>query len=174
MSTQQPVNWLPRYAFFIHGMGEDKDRLQAFDIALREAGPVVHNLVSVSSILPAGCQIISREEGFSRLQYGQITFCVMARQDSNTPGESIAASIGVARLKDKNHYGFISEYHVVGEDAKTAGQQAEDLAAQMLAIKLSLSPEEATSLKRFHTSETATVGSSGNWASVVALCIFVL
>lgn len=174
MTQPSSINWLPRYAFFIHGKGEDKDRLQAFDIALREAGPVVHNLVTVSSILPAGCQIISREEGFSRLKYGQITFCVMARQDSNTPGEKIAASIGAGRLREKEHYGFISEYHSLGEDAETAGQQAEELAAQMLAIKLGLSSEEVASLERFHVSEAATVGQSGNWVSVLALCIFVL
>ena len=167
-------NLVPRYAFFIKGAGQHADHLQAFDIALREAGPLVHNLVTVSSILPAGCKIIAKEEGIAMLEPGEITFCVMARQESNVPGEIIAASIGTARLKNREHYGFISEYHATGQEETAAGEYAEKLALEMFAFKLGISGNQLITIESTHTTQSAKVGPSGEWACAVALCVFVL
>ena len=50
------------------------------------------NLVSVSSILPPGCEQIERESGISTMRPGEITFCVMARTETDEPGRRIQAS----------------------------------------------------------------------------------
>lgn len=171
MSTPQLV---PQYAFLIQGTGEDENRLQAFDIALREAGPLVHNLVTVSSILPAGCKIISREEGIAMLEPGQITFCVMARQDTNTMGKSAAAAVGLVRLKDQKHYGFISEHHCVGQSKTEAGEYAEKLALDMFALKLKKKQEEMSPIEQFNASESIQVSTPNTWVCAVALCVFVI
>jgi arginine decarboxylase len=82
--------------FFTKGVGKHKDYLQSFELALRMAGIEKCNLVSVSSIFPAGCKRVSKEEGVKLLEPGMITFCVMARNSTNEPNRLIASSIGVA------------------------------------------------------------------------------
>jgi arginine decarboxylase len=167
-------NLVPRHAFFIKGAGRHVDHLQAFDIALREAGPLVHNLVTVSSILPAGCKIITKKEGIAMLTPGEITFCVMARQESNIPGEVATASIGTARLKNEEHYGFISEHHGIGQSEEEAARYAEKLAVEMFAFKLGISGDQLTSIESSNTTQSAAVGPEGEWVCAVALCVFVM
>src|SRR5256885_17245854 len=89
--------FVPKAIFFTYGVGVHKDRLSSFELALRDAGIEKANLVTVSSIFPPRCREISREEGQKYLMPGQITHCVMARQDTNEPNRLIAASIGLAR-----------------------------------------------------------------------------
>ena len=127
---------VPTKMFFTKGVGVHKDKLAAFEAALRDAGIEKFNLVYVSSILPPNCKIIASEEGLSHLKPGQIVFCVMARQETNEPNRLICSSIGVAVPRDVNHYGYLSEHHSYGETAKKAGEYAEDLAATMLATTL--------------------------------------
>lgn len=67
--------------------------------------------MTVSSILPSGCELIAPEIGVASLQAGEITFCVMARAETSEPGRRISASIGLARPKDPTLYGYISEQH---------------------------------------------------------------
>lgn len=124
--------------FLTKGVGVHKDRLASFELALRDAGIEKCNLVYVSSILPPKCKIISKEEGLKFLSAGQITFCVMARNESNEPNRLISAAIGIAVPKDENNYGYLSEHHAFGETAKKAGEYAEDLAATMLATTLGI------------------------------------
>lgn len=165
---------VPKYAFFIKGAGIYTDRLQAFDNALKSAGPLVHNLVGVSSILPAGCEIINKKKGLKMLTPGQITFCVIARSDSNTKGASPVAAIGMARFKNKNHYGFISEHHHENQNSLEAGAYAERLAREMFFRKLELQHDKQTEVETLHVVEGGTVGNDGKWVSVVALCVFVV
>ena len=128
----------PKKMFFTKGVGVHKDRLGAFELALRSAGIEKHNLVTVSSIMPPNCQIVSREKGEKMLSPGQIVFCVMARSETNEPNRLISAAIGVARPSDENNYGYLSEHHAYGEVAKKTGDYAEDLAATMLATTLGI------------------------------------
>ncbi|HTZ42050.1 MAG TPA: arginine decarboxylase, pyruvoyl-dependent [Candidatus Omnitrophota bacterium] len=130
---------IPTKIFFTKGVGVQKDRLASFEAALRDAGIEKCNLVYVSSILPPNCKVISKEEGIKLLSPGQITFCVMARTDTNEPNRLVCSSIGVAMPKDSaNNYGYLSEHHVFGETGKKAGDYAEDLAATMLASTLGI------------------------------------
>lgn len=127
---------VPTKLFLTCGVGVHREKLQSFELALRDAGIAAINLVSVSSILPPGCKIIPRAAGEKMLYPGQIAFVVMSRAESNEPHRMIAASIGVAVPRDRNQHGYLSEHHAYGQTAKEAGDYAEDLAAAMLASTL--------------------------------------
>jgi arginine decarboxylase len=129
---------VPKKLFFTKGAGRHKHELQSFELALRNAGIEKCNLVSVSSIVPSNCKIMTREKGIQLLNPGEITYCVMSRNKTNEPNRLIGAAIGVAVPKEKNSYGYISEHHSFGEKAQKAGDYAEDLAATMLATTLGL------------------------------------
>jgi arginine decarboxylase len=172
----------PTKIFFTKGVGRHKDYLQSFEMALRMAGIEKCNLVSVSSIFPAGCKRLSKEEGVKLLEPGQITFCVMARNSTNEPNRLIASSIGVALPSDGTHYGYISEHHPFGESEKIAGEYAEDIAAQMLATTLGVEFDPATAwdereqlykasgqiYKTFNVTQSAEGDKTGIWTTVIA------
>ena len=115
------MNHLPHCVFLTRGKGVHRHQLTAFEYALRDADIEQQNLVSVSSILPPGCQLIAREDGVATLQPGEITYCVLARSETNEPGRRISASIGLARPADPQLYGYISEYHGFGKTEAESG-----------------------------------------------------
>jgi arginine decarboxylase len=129
---------LPNKVFLTSGVGVHRHRLTAFEFALREADIEQQNLVSVSSTLPAHCELIAREAGVATLRPGEITFCVLARAETNEPGRRVHASIGLARPADPDAYGYIAEHHGFGMTGKESGEYAEDLAATMLASTLGI------------------------------------
>ena len=129
---------IPTRVFFTKGRGTHKDYLTSFELALRDADIADLNLVSVSSILPPRCKIVSRQEERRYLQPGQIVFTIMARSATNEPNRLIAASIGLARPADGSQHGYLSEHHSTGETAQKAGDYAEDMAMEMLATTLGL------------------------------------
>ena len=87
---------IPKYFFLTKGVGKHKEQLQSFELALRDAGIQMCNLVSVSSIVPPGCEQLTREKGLKMVQPGEITFVVIARNSTNEPHRLVASSIGVA------------------------------------------------------------------------------
>lgn len=129
---------VPKKAFITGGIGKAKTELQSFEDALRNAGIEKQNLVYVSSILPPNCEIIPKEEGIKLLHPGQITFCVMSRNNTNENKRLIGASIGIAVPSCKDQYGYISEHHNYGKDKKDIGDFSEDLASTMLATTLNI------------------------------------
>lgn len=135
----------PKRMFFTKGVGYHRNKLQSFELALRDAGIEICNLVTVSSIFPPDCSIISREKGVQELHPGQITFVVMARECTNEPNRLVTAAVGLAQPKNKAQYGYISEHHGFGDTAKKAGDFAEDLAATMLAstLGIEMDPDKA-------------------------------
>lgn len=128
--------YVPAKMFLTKGVGNHSEKLASFEMALRNAGIAAYNLVSVSSIYPPGCKIITRSQGLKLIQPGQILHAVISRSATNEPGRLTAASIGVAIPKDKRLYGYLSEHHSFGESWKQAGDYAQDLAAEMLATTL--------------------------------------
>ena len=105
--------FLPKEFFVTSGIGMDTSKLNAFDLALRDAGISECNLVTVSSILPSG----SKEIEPVRITPGTITFCVMTRMDGK-PGETISAGLGYGFCKrDGECFGIVSEHH--GYHSKT-------------------------------------------------------
>ena len=115
---------------FFHKRGGDPRRsFIPSSWLLRDAGIEKCNLVQVSSILPPGCQVISRARGLKELKAGAITYCVLSRCFSNEPRRLLAASVGCAIPADKRTYGYISEHHAFGQTQRQAGDYAEDLAS---------------------------------------------
>ncbi len=139
---------VPRKIFFTKGVGHHKEELQSFELALRDAGLEKFNIVRVSSILPPGCKIISRNEGLGQLIPGQIVFCVLSKCSSNEPRRLLAASVGCAIPADKKSYGYLSEHHAFGQTEEIAGEYAEDMAAAMLASTLGIEFDEEKSWDR--------------------------
>lgn len=174
MAAMKTVNLVPKYAFFVAGVGSHHDRLQAFDQALLNAGPLAHNLVTVSSIMPAECKIIPPDEGFRMLTIGQITFCVMARQDTNQHNEFASAAVGLVKPKDSKKFGYISEYHGNARGQHEAEITAKRLAIEMFETKTGIQVRN-NDLDVVHAI-TASIQQPGDdsWISAVAICIFVL
>lgn len=178
---------IPKYFFLTKGVGKHKEQLQAFELALRDAGIQHCNIVRVSSIVPPGCQLVSREQGLKMIKPGEITFVVLARNSTNEPHRLIASSIGVAIPSGKNNYGYLSEHHSYGQPDDKAGDYAEDLAATMLATTMGIQfdPEIAwhekeqlfkTSgmiIKTMNNTQSATGDKNGLWTTVVAAAVFV-
>lgn len=177
----------PRKLFFTKGVGRSKEYLASFEVALRDAGIEKFNLVSVSSIYPPNCKIVSREDGLKYLKPGQIVHCVIARLATNEPNRLVTASIGCAIPSEPNQYGYLSEHHPYGETADKAGEYAEDLAASMLASTLGIefNPETAWDEreKQFKMSgkivntrnitQSAEGDKEGLWTSVVACAVLI-
>jgi arginine decarboxylase len=128
--------FVPQYVFLTKGVGRHREQLQSFEMALRDAGIAEYNLVSVSSIFPPHCKLITRQKGLAMMRPGQITFTVLSRNATNEPHRLIASSVGLAVPRDANQYGYLSEHHSFGEKEEQAGDYAEDLAASMLATIL--------------------------------------
>jgi arginine decarboxylase len=72
-------------------------------LALRDAGIEKYNIVTVSSIFPPDCKLISKEQGIRDLEPGQITFAMLARKNTNEPIRLVSAAIGRAQPKDSKH-----------------------------------------------------------------------
>jgi arginine decarboxylase len=187
-STSNPFLYVPKMMFFVKGKGIHKDQLTSFELALRDAGIADLNLVSVSSIKPPRCKIVSKQEGRRYLVPGQIVFNVMARSATNEPNRLIAASIGLARPVDDTQYGYLSEHHSTGETAQKAGDYAEDMAMEMLATIIGL-PDDPTltwdqreeqwnlSGKIYKTqnfTQSAEGYKYGLWTSVVSSAVLIL
>ena len=178
---------IPKEVFFTKGMGIQREKLQSFEMALRQAGIAKCNLVNVSSILPPGCKIISRDRGITRLKAGQITYAVIARNSTNEPNRFVAASIGLAVPADRSSYGYISEHTSFGENNKKASDYSEDLAATMLATTLGIpfdpdvAWDERKQLYRMSqrlvasrsVTQTARGHKGGKWTTVLAAAVFI-
>ncbi|MGD9739256.1 MAG: pyruvoyl-dependent arginine decarboxylase [Bauldia sp.] len=177
---------IPQSYFLTRGVGVHRERLTAFEYALREADIEQQNLVSVSSILAPGCTEIERAVGVAMMQPGEITFCVMARSETDEPGRRVNASIGLARPTDPAMYGYISEHHGYGMTEAQSGDYSEDLAATMLASTLGIEfdPDAAWNERRkMYQTSNLIIGSTsitaaaegddaGHWTCVVAAAVF--
>ena len=176
----------PTRMFLTKGVGVHRYALTAFELALLYEDFEQQNLVYVLSILPPRCQVITREVGVELLSPGDITFCVLARSETNEFGRHVYASLGLATPADPDMYGYISELHGYGMTAEASGEQAEDLAATMLASTLGLDfdPEAAwnerkqiyehSSLIIDSTSITAAAecGANNHWTCAIAAAVF--
>ena len=178
---------VPRFFFLTKGVGNHKENLSSFEVALRDAGISAYNLVTVSSIIPPGCKQISKEQGVAMLKPGEIVFLVLARNSTNEPHRLLASSIGLAIPRDETIHGYLSEWHCYGATDDEAGDYSEDLAAQMLASTLGLDFDVNTSwdereqvfkssgriIKTANITQCA-VAQKGMWTTVVAGAVFIL
>jgi arginine decarboxylase len=178
---------IPKFFFLTKGVGKHREQLQSFELALRDAGIQYCNLVNVSSIVPPGYKLISREQGLKMLRPGEITYVVQAKNSTNEPHRLLASSIGIAIPSGKNQYGYLSEHHSFGQTDEATGDYAEDLAATMLATTMGIQfdPETAwderkqlfkTSgmiIKTANITQSATGDKNGLWTTTVVTAVFV-
>lgn len=178
---------LPAKIFFTKGVGVHKEKLTSFEEALRTAGIAPFNLVYVSSIYPPGCKKVNRDEGLKVLRYGEIVYCVMARNETNEPNRLTVASIGCAIPADPLQHGYISEHHAFGETEEVAGDYAEDLAASMLATTLGIDVDhnlawdekeqiykmDGKILRTLNMTQSAIGNKNGLWTTVISAAVFV-
>ncbi len=178
--------FVPKKLFLTRGVGRHREHLNSFEEALRDAGIAYFNLVTVSSIFPPHCKIITKDKGLAHLDPGQIVYCVMSRAETNENRRLIAASIGLAKPKNKAQFGYLSEHHSYGENEKNAGDYAEDIAAEMLATVLGVDFDSdlAWDAKReiwkisgkiigTHNITQSAIGNDGQWTTVVTAAVFV-
>ena len=182
------MNFVASKIFFTKGVGVHKDYLVSFELALRDAGIAPYNLVSISSIYPAGCKRVSREEGLKFLKAGSVVFAVMARNATNEPNRLVASSIGVALPADEGQYGYLSEHHPFGETAEKAGEYAEDLAATMLATAVGVDFDPGAAwdereqfykasgkiIRTFNSTQSAQGNKDGLWTTVISAAVLIL
>ncbi len=180
--------FIPKRMFFTKGVGVHRNKLQSFELALRDAGVERCNIVTISSIFPPDCKLVSRDTGIKELQPGQITFTVMARNSTNEPNRLISAAVGLARPKNAQQYGYISEHTAFGETMRKSTDFAEDLAATMLAstMGIELDPDVAWDERKQlykvgkrlfvtkSTAQSARGNKKGHWTTVVALAVMLL
>jgi arginine decarboxylase len=177
---------IPKRLFLTNGVGKHKDKLQSFELALRDAGIEHCNLVQVSSIVPAGCKIIPRDKGRVMLTPGEVTFAMLARISTREPNRLIAAAVGLAIPSTKT-YGYISEHQAFGQTEEFAGDYAEDLAATMLATTMGITFNPTTAwqereqifkssgmiIRTSHVAQSAEGDKNGLWTSVVAAAVLI-
>lgn len=176
----------PTSMFLTSGIGVHRNHLTSFEFALRDADVEQQNIVTVSSILPPRCELITREAGVATLRPGEITFCILARAETDEPGRRIHASVGLARPADPTMYGYVAEHHGYGMTREQSGEYAEDLAATMLASTLGIDfdPDAAwNERKRVYEHTQLIIDSmsitaaaqgdeAGRWTCAVAMAVF--
>lgn len=181
------VKAVPKELFLTKGVGFHRQKLASFEEALRDARIARFNLVTVSSIIPPACRIITREKGLDKLQSGEIVYVVMSRNASAEGRRLLAASVGVAVPRDRKTFGYLSEYHSFGEKEEKAGDTAEDLAASMLATTLGYDFDPNTAwderkelwkmggkiVRTSNITQSAIGKRNGIWTTVVAAAVFV-
>ena len=83
--------------------------LNAFDLALFEAGIEELNLVAVSSVIPPEAEMVE----YRSIPMGAVTHCVLA-QMRGCGGDVISAGIAYTKRKD-GHGGYVAEGHSFGD-----------------------------------------------------------
>lgn len=178
---------IAKQIFMTKGVGKHRERLTSFEMALRDAGIAAFNLVRVSSIFPPGCKLIGKKHGLRQLRPGQVVFCVMSEASTNEANRLTAASVGIARPRDADQYGYLSEHHSHGQTEKIAGDYAEDLAAEMLATTLGVDfdPNQSWDEKRElwkisgqivntrNITQSAIGDKDGLWTTVIAAAVLI-
>lgn len=178
---------VPDKLFITKGVGRHKERLVSFEMALRDAGIQAVNYVQVSSIFPPNCKLISREQGLKLIKPGEVSFIVMAKNETDEPHRLISASVGIAIPADTNSFGYLSEHHSCGQTDEECGDYAEDLAAQMLATTLGIPFDEDSSwderqelwklsdkIVRTTNSTQSAIGQRGLWTTVLAAAVLLI
>ena len=162
--------FVPKRVFFTCGVGQSPDELTSFEMALRDASIECYNIVTVSSILPPKCRIISKEEALQDLPAGSIVFTVFSRLSSNEPHRRISASLGVAIPEDmESHWGYFTEHHAFGQGPEQVGRYSEKLAGDMFGTI-----SESVLKRTMNVTKSAVVGDDGLWTSVIVAAVFLL
>jgi arginine decarboxylase len=152
---------VPRRFFVVSGEAHDgASELNAFDLALKDAGITECNLVEVSSILPPGCEEVEPVT----IPKGAITFCVMAKM-AGTLGERVGCGLawawGVTAPGER--YGIVAEHH---------GSSEVDEIERMLLVKLERMAEVRGMTLEVPRTRVRSMVCQGNYGCVVATLVY--
>lgn len=150
---------VPKRFFVVSGEAHDgTSDLNAFDLALKDAGITGCNLVGVSSIIPSGAQ----ETGPVDIPKGAITFCVLAKM-SGRSGERLGCGLAWAwgTTRDGERYGIVAEYR--GGDLKG------DIESIVRAELLDMAKARDMALEEIHTRVESTLCKGERGCVVTAL-----
>ncbi len=101
--------YVPTRFFVTHGTATSPvSDLNAFDLALMNAGMAEQNLVAVSSVIPEGA-VVTEDRTMPR---GMVTFCVLAQSRGSG---LLSAGIAYAYRKDGKG-GYVAESHLHGSE----------------------------------------------------------
>jgi len=101
-----PMVKTPTVYKLVKGLGEGNMPLNAFDVALLDAGVGDTNLVRMSSIVPPGCREVTK----MNLPKGGLIPIAYASISSDKPGDVISACIAVGIPEDPTEPGVIMEH----------------------------------------------------------------
>ncbi|MDI6840224.1 MAG: arginine decarboxylase, pyruvoyl-dependent [bacterium] len=158
---------VPKKFFLTSGVGRDKDYIMSFAIALEDAGIGKFNLVKVSSIIPPGCDLISKDEGLKLLSPGQIIHCVLAENTTQKADELITAALGAAIPASKTEVGYFFEFTDSGKTKEETGIYAEGLARSMVYKTSGLSITQSLNIA------CEAKGVNSLWTTVVAVAVYI-
>ncbi len=138
---------IPTKFFLVAGKGDSEYRLNAFDMALLDAGVGNTNLVKLSSILPPRCREISPV----KFNLGELISIAYASMISTIKGEIIAAAVAVAIPEDENLNGLIMEHSGPGtaEEIESIVRKKAELGMKYRNYKI----KEIKSISIEHTTE---------------------
>ena len=93
------------------GVGVADTHLAAFDAALYEAGIGDVNLLTLSSVIPPGAEVVQKQPDLSGTAWGDRLYVVLAEQTASTVGEEAWAGIGWMQEPDEPGRGLFVEHH---------------------------------------------------------------
>lgn len=115
-----------KYCFLTTGVGNHYEKLISFELALRNAGKgpqgiAPYNWIFVNSILPARCELVSKEEGLellaSRQEFGDPAYMVLSKTQTKNFNEVVYASIGASRYTQREEeFGYLAEFSDTSDD----------------------------------------------------------
>lgn len=93
------------------GSGKGRTTMAAFDSALRSAGVADHNLIRLSSIIPAGSLVQAcRPDEQLRGDFGDALYCVYAVAFATERGDDAWSGVGWSRATDGSGRGLFVEH----------------------------------------------------------------
>ena len=110
------------------GKAEGPTKLNAFDNALLNAGIGDINLIKVSSIIPAGAEIVDLPE----FPAGKMVNTVLSYASSDQEDDQICAVIAIA-ISDE--LGCVVEHNGINEDPQMVKAEAEDMVRYMMQVR---------------------------------------
>lgn len=108
----------PTKFWFVSGHSEGLTPLNAFDLALMDAGIGNVNLIKMSSICPPNCQ----EVPVQVIPQGSLVPVAYSSITSSRIGEKISSAVAIAFPEDENHCGLIMEYSAASSKANVEAQ----------------------------------------------------
>jgi arginine decarboxylase len=126
--------FLPTRLYLCAAAGSHKENKNARDRASAAVGLADKNMVAVSSVLPPGIRLITREEFDNLTRPGQIVFAIHGICEGNVPGQRVSAALCAAVPKDPGVTGYVTElYEHPGVEEDWARRRAETMALQLFA-----------------------------------------